>query len=72
MSQFGIHGAKGQLSLVPIATPNSLASIHGALRGRVHLADDFDALPDEIAEAFGARWRHGPASSYVSIAARHA
>jgi hypothetical protein len=29
--------------------------VHGALRGRVHFAEDFDELPDDIAEAFGAR-----------------
>ena len=41
--------------LVPIASTNALASVHGALRGRIHMADDFDELPDDIAEAFGAR-----------------
>jgi prevent-host-death family protein len=41
--------------LVPVARTSSLAAVHGALRGRVHLAEDFDELPDEIAEAFGAR-----------------
>jgi prevent-host-death family protein len=41
--------------LVPVAGRNSLASVHGALRGRIQLADDFDELPDDIAEAFGAR-----------------
>jgi prevent-host-death family protein len=41
--------------LVPVAQTNSLAAVHGALRGRVHLADDFDELPDDIAEAFGVR-----------------
>jgi prevent-host-death family protein len=25
----------------------------GALRGKIHIADDFDELPDDIAEAFG-------------------
>ncbi|MBW1816861.1 MAG: type II toxin-antitoxin system prevent-host-death family antitoxin [Deltaproteobacteria bacterium] len=25
----------------------------GALRGRIKIADDFDELPDDIAEAFG-------------------
>ena len=29
--------------------------VHGALRGRVHFAEDFDELPDDIAAAFGAR-----------------
>jgi prevent-host-death family protein len=41
--------------LVPVAQTNSLASVYGALRGQIHMADDFDELPDEIAEAFGAR-----------------
>jgi prevent-host-death family protein len=41
--------------LVPVATASSLADVHGALRGRVEFADDFDDLPDDIAEAFGAR-----------------
>jgi prevent-host-death family protein len=41
--------------LVPVATGSSLAAVHGALRGRVQFAEDFDELPDDIAEAFGAR-----------------
>jgi prevent-host-death family protein len=41
--------------LVPVASTNNLAAVHGALRGRIHIADDFDELPDDIAEAFGAR-----------------
>jgi prevent-host-death family protein len=41
--------------LVPVTTSNSLAEVRGALRGRIHLADDFDELPDDIAEAFGVR-----------------
>jgi hypothetical protein len=40
---------------VPIADTSSLAAVRGALRGRIHLAEDFDELPDDIAEAFGAR-----------------
>ncbi|MEU1216568.1 type II toxin-antitoxin system Phd/YefM family antitoxin [Streptomyces sp. NPDC005791] len=27
----------------------------GSLRGQIHIADDFDELPDDIAEAFGMR-----------------
>ena len=27
----------------------------GSLRGQVRIADDFDELPDDLAEAFGAR-----------------
>jgi prevent-host-death family protein len=41
--------------LVPIAGTNSLASVHSALRGRIEIADDFDELPPDVAEAFGAR-----------------
>jgi prevent-host-death family protein len=42
--------------LVPVVEePRSLLSVRGAWRGRVHLADDFDELPEDIAEAFGAR-----------------
>ncbi len=41
--------------LVPVARTNSLAAIQGALRGRVQFAEDFDELPDDIAEAFDAR-----------------
>lgn len=41
--------------LVPLAGTNSLAAVHGALRGRIQFAEDFDELPDDLAEAFGAR-----------------
>jgi prevent-host-death family protein len=41
--------------LVPIAASSSLAEVRGAWRGRVRLADDFDTLPDDIADALGAR-----------------
>jgi prevent-host-death family protein len=41
--------------LVPVADTNELAAVHGALRGRIHFAEGFDELPDDIAEAFGAR-----------------
>jgi prevent-host-death family protein len=41
--------------LVPIAATASLASVRGAWRGRVTIADDFDELPDDIADALGAR-----------------
>lgn len=41
--------------LVPVVSTASLASVRGAWRGRVNLAEDFDDLPDDIAEAFGAR-----------------
>jgi prevent-host-death family protein len=41
--------------LVPVAGRNSLAEARGALRGRIHLAEGFDELPDDVAEAFGVR-----------------
>jgi prevent-host-death family protein len=41
--------------LVPVASTSSLEAVRGAWRGRVRIADDFDELPDDIAEAFGAR-----------------
>ncbi len=41
--------------LVPVASAGSMASIRGVWRGRVRIAEDFDRLPDDIADAFGAR-----------------
>lgn len=41
--------------LVPVANTNALASVHGTLRGRVQIAEDFDELPEDIADAFGAK-----------------
>jgi prevent-host-death family protein len=41
--------------LVPISGTNSLARVAGALRGQIRIAADFDELPDDIVDAFGAR-----------------
>jgi len=41
--------------LVPLGPETSLASVRGALRGRVDIADDFDELPEDIAAALGMR-----------------
>ena len=41
--------------LVAVGSTPSLVSIRGAWRGSVRLAEDFDDLPDDIADAFGAR-----------------
>ena len=42
--------------LVPIARAELLRRASTAIwRGHVEMADDFDELPDDIAEAFGAR-----------------
>jgi prevent-host-death family protein len=40
--------------LVPVSSTSSLASVRGAWRGRVELAEDFDELPPDIADALGA------------------
>ena len=42
------------VKLSPIASTASLASVRGAWSGQVRLSEDFDELPDDIAEAFGA------------------
>jgi antitoxin (DNA-binding transcriptional repressor) of toxin-antitoxin stability system len=34
---------------------HSLASIYGKYAGQIHIRDDFDELPDDIAEALGAK-----------------
>ncbi len=41
--------------LVAVAGESRLARAYGALRGQVEIADDFDDLPDDLADAFGAR-----------------
>ena len=41
--------------LVPLRATASLESVRGAWKGRVTMADDFDELPDDIADALGAR-----------------
>ncbi len=49
------RNGKPAVKLSPVASTASLASARGVWRGQVHMADDFDDLPDDIAEAFGAR-----------------
>ncbi len=48
------RNGKPAVKLTPIASATSLAAVRGAWRGQVQLAEDFDELPDDIAEAFGA------------------
>lgn len=43
------------VSLTPLQKPNRLASVRGALRGRGILPDEFDELPQDVADAFGMR-----------------
>jgi prevent-host-death family protein len=49
------RNGKPAVKLSPLASTASLASVRGVWRGQVRIADDFDELPDDIAEAFGAR-----------------
>lgn len=39
--------------LVPARPRLSRMDLHGLWKGQVWMADDFDELPDDIAEAFG-------------------
>ena len=39
--------------LVPERSPGGFSSLAGVWRGRVKIAEDFDDLPDELAERFG-------------------
>lgn len=48
------RNGKPVVRLVPVVSASSLTSIHGRWKGRVSIADDFDELPDDIAQAFGA------------------
>ena len=41
--------------LVAIAGGPGLEAVRGRWRDKVRIADDFDQLPDDIADAFGAR-----------------
>jgi prevent-host-death family protein len=49
------RNGKPAARLVAIRGPSALGSVRGAWRGRVHLADDFDELPDDVADALGAK-----------------
>ncbi|MGI8728658.1 MAG: type II toxin-antitoxin system Phd/YefM family antitoxin [Solirubrobacteraceae bacterium] len=49
------RNGKPVAQLVPVAQTNSFASLRGIWRGQVRIADDFDELPDDIADAFGMR-----------------
>ena len=49
------RNGKPVVRLVALPKTGSLSSVRGAWHGRVHIAEDLDVLPDDIAEAFGAR-----------------
>jgi len=47
------RNGKPAVKLEPVPSPASLSSVRGVWRGRVRIAQDFDELPDDIAEALG-------------------
>ncbi len=49
------RNGKPVVKLSPIPATACLTTVRGAWRGRVHIADDFDELPDDIAESLGAK-----------------
>lgn len=46
---------KPAVRLVPEREGGGFASLAGAWKGRVKIADDFDELPDDLAESLGMR-----------------
>jgi prevent-host-death family protein len=49
------RNGKPTVKLSPVASAAALASVRGVWRGQVQIAEDFDELPEDIAEAFGAK-----------------
>ena len=41
--------------LVPVARTSSFSTARGVWKGQVRIAEDFDELPDDLADALGAR-----------------
>jgi prevent-host-death family protein len=46
---------KPAVRLTPMTSFGDRASLFGCMAGEIEMADDFDELPDDIAEAFGVR-----------------
>jgi prevent-host-death family protein len=49
------RNGKPAARLIPVRTASPMASVRGVWRGRVRIAEDFDKLPADIADAFGAK-----------------
>ncbi|MFE9012800.1 type II toxin-antitoxin system Phd/YefM family antitoxin [Streptomyces cyaneofuscatus] len=52
--EIGISKAGESIAKV-VPHPEVQRTGQGSLAGRIHIADDFDNLPDDIADAFGMR-----------------
>jgi prevent-host-death family protein len=46
---------KPAVRLAPVETVTDRSALFGCMAGEIEMADDFDELPDDIAEAFGVR-----------------
>jgi prevent-host-death family protein len=46
---------KPAVRLAPVASIGDREALFGCMAGEIAIAEDFDVLPDDIAEAFGAR-----------------
>lgn len=46
---------KPAVRLTPVETVADREALFGCMAGEIEIADDFDVLPDDVAEAFGAR-----------------
>jgi hypothetical protein len=55
--QYNVHEAETPssriLEQVVALRPEVRRSGRGSIRGQIHVPDDFDTLPDDIADAFG-------------------
>ncbi|HEY3726212.1 MAG TPA: type II toxin-antitoxin system prevent-host-death family antitoxin [Solirubrobacteraceae bacterium] len=49
------RNGKPAVRLVAVRRTSSLDSVRGLWRGKVRISDDFDELPEDIAEELGAR-----------------
>jgi len=46
---------KPAVRLAPVTPPGSREALLDCMAGEIEIGEDFDTLPDDIAEAFGAR-----------------
>jgi len=46
---------KPAVKLTPVTPTGGREALFGCMAGEIEIADDFDELPDDIAEAFGVR-----------------